>query len=108
MIKRYSLPEMEHIWTQENRYECWLEVELAAARAMHELDIIPDADWEIIAEKADFNSERIDEIEAVTHHDVIAFLTNVAEYVGEPASWIHYGLTYSDVLDTATALQLKR
>lgn len=108
MIKRYSLPEMEHIWTQENRYECWLEVELAAARAMHELDIIPDADWEIIAEKADFNSERIDEIEAVTHHDVIAFLTNVAEYVGEPARWIHYGLTSSDVLDTATALQLKR
>ena len=82
MIKRYSLPEMEHIWTQDNRYECWLEVELAAARAMHELGIIPDADWEIIADKADFNSERIDEIEAVTHHDVIAFLTNVAEYVG--------------------------
>ena len=90
MIKRYSLPEMEHIWTQENRYECWLEVELAAVRAMHELGIIPDADWETISEKADFNSESIEEIEAVTHHDVIAFLTNVAEYVGEPARWIHF------------------
>ena len=65
MIKRYSLPEMEHIWTQENRYECWLEVELAAARAMHELDIIPDADWEIIAEKADFKRYSLPEMEHI-------------------------------------------
>ncbi|HOZ00450.1 MAG TPA: adenylosuccinate lyase [Candidatus Syntrophosphaera sp.] len=108
MISRYSLPEMERIWTQQNRYECWLEVELAAARAMHELGIIPDADWQTISEKADFDAERIDEIEAVTRHDVIAFLTNVAEFVGEPARWLHFGLTSSDVLDTATALQLKQ
>ncbi len=99
---------MERIWTQQNRYECWLEVELAAARAMHELGIIPDADWQTISEKADFDAERIDEIEAVTRHDVIAFLTNVAEFVGEPARWLHFGLTSSDVLDTATALQLKQ
>ncbi|MDZ4183115.1 MAG: adenylosuccinate lyase [Candidatus Cloacimonadaceae bacterium] len=108
MIPRYSLPEMERIWTIQNRYECWLEVELAAAKAMHELGIIPAADWKVIAEKADFNAERIEEIEAVTKHDVIAFLTNVAEYVGEPARWIHYGMTSSDVLDTATGMQLKQ
>ncbi|MFO8144886.1 MAG: adenylosuccinate lyase [Candidatus Syntrophosphaera sp.] len=108
MISRYSLPEMERIWTQQNRYECWLEVELAACHAMHELGIIPTADWEVISEKADFDSERIAEIEAETRHDVIAFLTNVAEYVGEPARWIHFGLTSSDVLDTATALQMKQ
>ena len=106
MISRYTLPEMERIWTQEYRYECWLEVELAAARAMHDLGIIPDADWENISGKADFNSERIDEIEAVTRHDVIAFLTNVAEDVGESARWIHFGLTSSGVLDSPTRLHL--
>ena len=108
MIDRYSLPEMERIWTQQNRYECWLEVELAACRAMYELGMIPESDWEAISHKADFDAGRIDEIEAVTKHDVIAFLTNVAEYVGEPARWIHFGMTSSDVLDTATALQLKQ
>ncbi len=99
---------MERVWTLQNRYECWLEVELAASRAMHDLGLIPDSDWEAISQKADFDPERIEEIEAVTKHDVIAFLTNVAEYVGEPARWIHFGLTSSDVLDTATALQLKQ
>lgn len=108
MIPRYSLPEMERVWTLENRYECWLEVELAAARAMHELGIIPTEDYETIASKADFNVERIEEIEAVTKHDIIAFLTNVAEYVGPSSRWIHYGMTSSDVLDTATALQLRQ
>ncbi len=108
MISRYCLPEMERVWTQQNRYECWLEVELAAARAMFELGIIPETDWQAISDKADFSCERIDEIKAFTRHDVIAFLTNVAEYVGEPARWIHFGLTSSDTLDTATALQLKQ
>ncbi len=108
MIKRYSLPEMTRIWTVQNRYESWLEVELAASRAMHDLGMIPDADWDAISQKADFDADRIDEIEAVTKHDVIAFLTNVAEYVGEPARWIHFGLTSSDILDTATSLQLKQ
>lgn len=108
MIKRYTRAEMERIWTVENRYECWLEVELAACRAMHELGIIPTEDLEVILEKADFDAERIDEIEATTRHDVIAFLTNVAEYVGPASRWIHHGLTSSDVLDTATALQLKQ
>jgi len=108
VIKRYTRAEMERIWTADNRYECWLEVELAACRAMSELGIIPAEDLEQILEKADFDAERIDEIEATTKHDVIAFLTNVAEYVGPASRWIHYGMTSSDVLDTATALQLKQ
>lgn len=108
MIARYTLPEMQRIWTLENRYNCWLEVELAAVKAMHEMGIIPSADYQAISEKADFDVERIAEIEEVTRHDVIAFLTNVAEYVGPAARWIHYGMTSSDVLDTATALQLKQ
>jgi adenylosuccinate lyase len=107
MIQRYSNPEMQRIWTSENRYECWLEVELAACKAMHEQGIIPDEDWAIISEKADFDANRIDELELITKHDVIAFLTNVAEYVGPSSRWIHYGMTSSDVLDTATAMQLK-
>ncbi|MDD4147212.1 MAG: adenylosuccinate lyase [Candidatus Cloacimonetes bacterium] len=108
MIARYTLPEMERIWTLENRYRCWLEVELAAAAAMHEMGKIPTADYNDICDKADFDVERIAEIEESTRHDVIAFLTNVAEYVGPASRWIHYGMTSSDVLDTATALQLKQ
>ncbi len=108
MIKRYTRPEMERLWTAEYRYECWLEVELAACRAMQETGIIPAEDLETILAKADFDPARIDEIEAITRHDVIAFLTNVAEYVGPASRWIHYGMTSSDVLDTATALQLKQ
>lgn len=102
------MPEMERIWTNQNRYECWLEVELAASKALNEMGVIPDDDYKQIAEKADFNSDRIDEIELVTKHDIIAFLTNVAEYVGPASRWIHYGMTSSDVLDTATALQLRQ
>ncbi|MFA7543575.1 MAG: adenylosuccinate lyase [Candidatus Cloacimonadaceae bacterium] len=108
MIERYSLPEMQRIWTLENRYQCWLEVELAAAKAMYELGIVPETDYRNIVSKADFNVERIAEIEERTRHDVIAFLTNVAEYVGESARWVHFGMTSSDVLDTASALQLKQ
>ena len=108
MIARYTLPEMERIWTVENRYRCWLEVELAAAAAMYEMGKIPGADYKEICDKADFDPERIAEIEESTRHDVIAFLTNVAEYVGPASRWIHYGMTSSDVLDTATAMQLKQ
>ncbi len=107
MIPRYSNPEMARLWTSQYRYECWLEVELAAARAMHDKGIIPSADWEIINSKADFDAARIDELELITRHDVIAFLTNVAEFVGPSSRYIHYGMTSSDVLDTATAMQLK-
>ncbi|MFA7017346.1 MAG: adenylosuccinate lyase, partial [Candidatus Cloacimonadaceae bacterium] len=108
VIARYTLPEMERIWTVENRYRCWLEVELAAAAAMYEMGKIPTADYKDICDKADFDPERIAEIEESTRHDVIAFLTNVAEYVGPASRWIHYGMTSSDVLDTATAMQLKQ
>lgn len=108
MIPRYTCAEMERIWTEENRYNCWLEVELAAAKAMHEMGIIPTQDYQEICDKADFDVRRITEIEESTRHDVIAFLTNVAEYVGPASRWIHYGMTSSDVLDTATALQLKQ
>ncbi|HOD52957.1 MAG TPA: adenylosuccinate lyase [Candidatus Cloacimonadota bacterium] len=108
MIDRYSRPEMKNIWSQQNKYQCWLDVELAACKAMNQLGIIPDDDLKVILEKADFNADRVDEIELTTKHDVIAFLTNVAEYVGEPSRWIHYGMTSSDVLDTALALQMKQ
>ncbi len=108
MIERYTLPEMGKIWELQNRYHCWLEVELAACKALNEKGIIPDIDLENIVNKAGFNVERINEIELTTKHDVIAFLTNVSEYVGESSRWIHYGMTSSDVLDTATSIQLKQ
>lgn len=108
MIERYSRPEMANIWELENKYRCWLEVELAVCRAHNKLGSIPDEDLKIIQEKADFSVQRIDEIEAEVKHDIIAFLTSVSEYVGEPSRYIHMGMTSSDVLDTALALQLKQ
>ncbi len=108
MIERYSRPEMAKIWELQNRYQCMLDVETAACRAMNQVGIIPDEDMHNIENKADFDVDRIAEIEKVTKHDVIAFLTNIAEYVGSSSRWIHYGMTSSDVLDTATSLQLKQ
>ena len=108
MIKRYSREEMAKIWNLQNRFQCMLDVEIAACKAMNEIGIIPDVDMKNIDEKADFDVERISEIEETTKHDVIAFLTNIAEYVGDSARWIHFGMTSSDVLDTATSLQLKQ
>jgi adenylosuccinate lyase len=108
MIERYTREEMGKIWQLQNRYQAMLDVELAACRAMNDVGIIPDDDLKVILEKADFDVERIAEIEAETKHDVIAFLTCVAEYVGEESRWIHFGLTSSDVLDTATSLQLRQ
>ncbi|MCF7919538.1 MAG: adenylosuccinate lyase [Candidatus Cloacimonetes bacterium] len=108
MIARYSRPEMSKIWELQNRYQCMLDVELAACKAMNQMGIIPDTDLENILEKADFDVERIDEIEKETRHDVIAFLTCISEYVGASSRWIHYGMTSSDVLDTATSMQLKQ
>ncbi|MCG6979904.1 MAG: adenylosuccinate lyase [Deltaproteobacteria bacterium] len=107
MIPRYTRPEMGRIWQEQNRYRQWLRVELAVVDAMAQLGQIPAAAAQEIAQKADFDADRIDEIERQTKHDVIAFLTCVAEYVGEPARYIHLGLTSSDILDTSLALLLK-
>jgi len=108
MIERYSLPEMRKIWEPECKYNCWLEVEIAACRAQNKLGNIPDKALKDIETKAKFDLKRIDEIEQEVKHDVIAFLTSVNENVGESSRYIHMGMTSSDVLDTALALQIKK
>ena len=107
MINRYTRPEMGSIWEDENRYAKWLDVEIAACEAMSEEGTIPAKSLKVIKEKAGFSVERIMEIEEETKHDVIAFLTSVAEYVGPESRFIHLGLTSSDILDTSFALLLK-
>jgi len=107
MIRRYTRPEMGRVWEAENRYAKWLEVEIAACEAMAEEGLIPAEALSTIKQKAAFSVERILEIEKETKHDVIAFLTNVEEYVGPDSRFIHLGLTSSDVLDTSLALLLK-
>ena len=101
MNDRYTHPEMGNIWTLENEFRTMLKVEILACEAMNKLGIVPDEALKDIQTKADFRLDRIKEIEAVTNHDVIAFLTNVAEYVGDASKYIHKGLTSSDVKDTA-------
>ncbi len=108
MIERYSLPEISKIWSQDNKYRIWLEVELAVCTAYHEAGKIPDASFEKIIRNAKFNVNEIEEIERLTKHDVIAFLTNVAEYVGENSRYIHLGLTSSDIVDTSFSLILRQ
>ena len=107
MIERYSRPEMAAVWSQENKYRKWLLVETLACEAWAKLGKVPPGALSNIKKKADFDPERIDEIEREVKHDVIAFLTNVAEYVGPDSRFIHMGLTSSDVLDTALAIQMK-
>jgi len=107
MIHRYTLPEMGAIWTEENKFRKWLEVEVAACQANAEAGNIPADAVETIRRKAHFSVERIAELERVTDHDVIAFTTNLAENIGPEARWVHYGLTSSDVVDTANALLLR-
>jgi len=104
MIDRYSYPQMRAIWEPHNKFRKWLDVELLACEAHAKLGKIPPQALEIIRERANFSVERIDEIEEEVHHDVIAFLTNVAEYVGPESRYIHYGMTSSDVLDTAMSV----
>jgi adenylosuccinate lyase len=107
MIPRYTNPEMGAIWSERRRYETWLDVELAATDAMAEAGIVPmDAARELRA-RAAFDIERIEEIEKTTQHDVIAFTTAVAEHAGPSARWLHFGLTSSDVIDTAQAIQMR-
>jgi len=107
LIERYTLPEMKALWSDENRFATWLEVEILACEAWAELGKIPRDAVRVIRERARFDVNRINEIEKTTRHDVIAFLTNVAEYVGEEARYIHMGLTSSDVLDTALAVRMR-
>ena len=107
MIPRYTRPEMGRIWEDENRFAKWLDVELAACEGMAEQGLIPADALQTIQRKARFSVERILEIEEQTKHDVIAFLTNVEEFVGPEARFIHMGLTSSDILDTSFALLLK-
>lgn len=107
MIERYTLPEMGRIWSEENKFRTWLKVEILACEALAELGQIPTEAVEVIKKNADFNADRIREIEDETHHDVIAFLTNVGEYVGPESRFIHLGMTSSDLLDTSLACLLK-
>ena len=107
MIARYTHPEMGRIWSDQRRYETWLLVETAAADAMAAVGIIPSEAARDIRERGAFDIARIEEIERTTQHDVIAFTTAVAEHVGPSARWLHFGLTSSDVIDTAQALQMR-
>ena len=108
LIPRYTLPEMASIWEPENKFKIWLKVEVLACEALAKRGEIPRTALKDIQEKSDFRVERIDEIEREVKHDVIAFLTCVAEYVGDSARYMHLGMTSSDVLDTALAVQLKQ
>jgi adenylosuccinate lyase len=107
MIERYTLPEMGALWTEQSKFQKWLEVEIAVCEVHAEMGTIPREALEQIKARAKFSVERINEIEKTTNHDVIAFTTNLAENIGEAARFIHYGLTSSDVVDTANALLLR-
>ena len=107
MIPRYTRPEMGRIWGEENRFRMWLKVEIAATETLAEAGIVPKPAAKAIRERADFRLERIREIEAEVRHDVIAFTTAVAEFVGAESRWFHYGLTSNDVVDTAQALSIQ-
>ena len=106
MIDRYTLPEIADIWSDTNRFSIWLRIEIFAVEALSKEGIVPAEALKTIKDKANFDVDRILEIEEEVKHDVIAFLTNVAEYVGEDARYIHYGMTSSDILDTALAIQM--
>jgi adenylosuccinate lyase len=108
MIERYTRPEMGAIWTDENRYNAWLEVEILACEAWAELGDIPKEDVALIRQNASFNIGRILEIEEETRHDVVAFTRAVSETLGEEKKWVHYGLTSTDVVDTALSYMLKQ
>jgi adenylosuccinate lyase len=107
MIPRYTRPEMGRIWSEENRFRKWLEVEIAATETLAEDGVVPQSAAKAIREKGNFEIKRIHEIEAEVKHDVIAFTTSVAEHVGPESRWLHYGLTSNDVVDTAQALLIK-
>src|SRR5512145_545679 len=107
MIDRYTLPEMGALWSEQNKFQKWLEVEIAVCEVHAEMGTIPREALEEIKARAEFSVQRINEIEKTTNHDVIAFTTNLAESSGEASRFVHYGLTSSDVVDTANALLLR-
>src|SRR5580765_4568306 len=107
MIERYTLPEMGALWTEQSKFQKWLEVEIAVCEVHAEMGTIPAEALAQIKAGAKFSVERINEIEKTTNHDVIAFTTNLAENIGAAARFVHYGLTSSDVVDTANALLLR-
>src|ERR1700678_2520496 len=109
MIARYTRPEMGRIWSDANKYQCWLTVEIAASQALAKFGLVPQSAADAIRDRGAFTVDRIDEIEAEVKHDVIAFTTTVAEHIDSPedSRWLHYGLTSTDVVDTAQSLQLK-
>jgi len=107
MIERYTLPEISKIWSEQNKFSIWLKIEIYATEANSKLGIVPPSALRKIKSKAKFNIQKINQIERVVKHDVIAFLTNVGSYVGPDSRFIHYGMTSSDVLDTALSVQMK-
>ena len=109
MIARYTRAEMARIWSDANKYQCWLAVEIAASQALAKFGLVPQPAADAIRDRGAFTVDRINEIEAEVRHDVIAFTTTVAEHINNPedSRWLHYGLTSTDVVDTAQALQLK-
>ncbi|WJQ82193.1 adenylosuccinate lyase [Brevibacillus brevis] len=108
MIERYSRPEMRAIWTEENKFKAWLEVEILACEAWSKLGVIPEEDVKKLWDKASFDINRIYEIEEETRHDVVAFTRAVSETLGEEKKWVHYGLTSTDVVDTALSYLLRQ
>ena len=108
MIERYSRPEMRAIWTEQNKFDAYLEVEILAADAWRELGVVPAEDIVKLREKATFSIPRIKEIEEQTRHDIVAFTRAVSESLGEERKWIHYGLTSTDVVDTANGYLLRQ
>lgn len=108
MLERYTRKEMGNIWTEQNRYQAWLEVEILACEAWAELGDIPKEDVAKIRANAKFDVDRIHEIELETRHDVVAFTRSVSESLGAERKWVHYGLTSTDVVDTANSYLLKQ
>ncbi|HKL89054.1 MAG TPA: lyase family protein, partial [Salinibacter sp.] len=108
MIDRYTRPPMADLWSEEQKFQSWLDVELAACAAWSEIGAIPPEDVETLYDEADFDVDRIKEIEKETKHDVVAFTRAVSETLGEEKKWVHYGLTSTDVVDTAYMVRLKK
>ena len=108
MIDRYSRPEMSSIWTEHQQFQAWLDVEIAACKAWSDIGVIPKEDVKKIEQHATFDVDRIHEIEVETRHDVVAFTRAVSETLGDERKWVHYGLTSTDVVDTAFGVRLKK